>query len=64
MVTFKWTQALKKSAQQLILADANNYEVKRHKRLKGIKYLTDGRARWEGKAHDYTVDMNLHVYKK
>jgi hypothetical protein len=58
MAQFKWTAKLKKAAHEALLANANNYEVKRRKYLKGIIYLADGRARWIGQAHDYTVDMS------
>lgn len=54
---FFWTKQQKKVAHRILLDASNHYEVKRRKRLNNVKYYDDGRARWEGLAHDYTVDL-------
>ena len=52
-----WTKQQKKTAHKILLDISNCYEVKTRKCLKNVKYYKDGRATWEGYAHDYTVDM-------
>lgn len=59
MTQFKWTNKLKQVARKQLLSVANNYEVKRRKVLVGVKFYSDGRARWIGQAHDYTVDLSV-----
>lgn len=54
---FTWTKEKKKEAHDDLLIRANNYEVKQRKKLSHVVYLPDGRARWIGKAHDYTINI-------
>lgn len=61
MAQFKWTNKLKMIAREQLLSVANNYEVKKRKVLVGVRFYSDGRARWIGKAHDYTVDLSVDM---
>lgn len=58
MATFEWTPKLKKAAHDELLETANFYEVKKRKRLIGVRYLPTGQAKWIGRAHDYSVWKN------
>ncbi len=51
---YTWTSAQKKYAHDILLSKANHYEATPKKKLVGVKYLPNGTARWEGKAHNYT----------
>ena len=63
MKRFKWTKQRKKAAREALLAIANQYETKRRKTLRGVVFLNDGRAKWNGHAHDYSVDMSIKKLK-
>ncbi|MBA4849488.1 hypothetical protein [Emticicia sp. BO119] len=51
----KWTGKLKKAASTALLGIANAYETKRRTRLVGVKFSSDGSAKWSGHAHNYTI---------
>ena len=51
----KWTTKQKAWASKELRDIANAYEPKRRKSLRGIRYLSNGSAKWCGHAHDYTV---------
>lgn len=59
---FRWTVKLKKSAHDLILKEANEFENKIRKFIMGIRYHRNGIATWSGKKNNYSVNMNNKNY--